>query len=121
MVKAILAGRKTQTRRIAKCQKDDATELAVDYMGHATKGEVAVATYRAFPGKGTATHGLCECPYGVPGDRLWVKETFMVVSKNVLLYRADFGNGKHVSPWKPSIFMPRKFYQFTSADLRTDP
>lgn len=43
MVRAILDGRKTQTRRISK-----------------------------WPG---GTHRM-HCPYGVPGDRLWVRETF---------------------------------------------
>ena len=75
MVRAILAGRKTQTRRIGKLQSPEYAELAVEYSRHATKGREAVATYAAFPGKGTARWGICACPYGVPGDRLWVKET----------------------------------------------
>ena len=76
MVRAILDGTKTQTRRIGKCQNDAATELAVEYSLHATKGMQAVATCAAFPGKGSARWGLCVCPYGIPGDRLWVRESY---------------------------------------------
>lgn len=120
MVRALLAGRKTQTRRIGKCQKDDATELGVEYVGHATKGKVAVATYRAFPNGGTARWGLCECSYGKPGDRLWVRETWGVVNsldnkaprelpKDIpIITRADSCHPDESSMmWRPSIFMPR--------------
>jgi len=129
MVRAILDGRKTQTRRIGKFQKDDATELGVEYIGHATKGLEAVATYRAFPDEGSARWGLCPCPYGVPGDRLWAKETHYWDRFEKLpttkpddfpmdfYYRADGecceqipecqcgSEGK--TKWRPSIFMPR--------------
>src|SRR5690606_26155697 len=53
------------------------------------------------------------CPYGQPGDRLWVRETFAIHSsdekiKENCVYRADnqnefIGGAK----WTPSIFMPR--------------
>ena len=55
------------------------------------------------------------CPYGVPGDRLWVRETFYSngMCKNTMSchYRATY-NGLFTPdtvPWKwtPSIFMPR--------------
>lgn len=127
MVRAILAGRKTQTRRIGGFQKDDATELGVDYGKHATKGTIAQATYRAYPDGGTARWALCECPYGVPGDRLWVRETFQFVHANSYGQRNTFSTrtpfkqhdyrwieyaatpkDKEPPPkWKPSIFMPR--------------
>ncbi len=121
MVRALLRtdNPKTQTRRIGSCQLATATELGVKYMGHATKGETAVATYRAFPGKGTARWGLCECPYGIPGQRLWVKETFSIFGMEAkpeqerpVFYRADDDSreGFMTPPdlkWKPSIFMPR--------------
>lgn len=127
MVRAILDGSKTQTRRIGKCQKDDATELAVEYSMHATRGEVAVATYRAFPDGGSARWGLCECPYGIQGDRLWVRETFQFVHANSdgqrntfssatpftqhdykwIEYAATPKDNEPPPKWKPSIFMPR--------------
>ena len=79
MVRAILAGEKTQTRRVAKIQPMDWSK-----------------TY-------------FRCPYGQPGDRLWVRETFMPLTKGYA-YRADnLINEKFPgTKWKPSIFMPRK-------------
>jgi hypothetical protein len=55
MVKALLAGTKTQTRRVVK-------GLALEWLDEFTPEFVADA----------ANH---LCPYGVPGDRLWVRET----------------------------------------------
>ena len=66
MIRAILSGTKTQTRRIVKLQPPATVE----------------SVYRPFPtepnnwqGYG---HGLIRwygsCPYGVPGNRLWVRE-----------------------------------------------
>ena len=48
------------------------------------------------------------CPYGKPGDRLWVKETFCAFDIDRVHYRADFAPDKEKpSVWKPSLFMPR--------------
>jgi hypothetical protein len=118
MVRAILNGTKTQTRRIGKYQMDSATELAVETSMHATKGLTYMATYRAFPDGGSARWGLCECPYGIIGDKLWVRETFRLTDSNdcacydpcncksgLPVYRADCPCEE--SKWKPSIFMPR--------------
>lgn len=67
MVRALLAGTKTQTRRIVKPQ--DAVDAADD-------GQVIHL-------HGKRCGGFCDfacselpCPYGVPGDRLWVKESY---------------------------------------------
>jgi hypothetical protein len=58
MVRALLAGTKTQTRRVVK-------GWALDWLspGNFTPEFVADPGNRA-------------CPYGVPGDRLWVREAF---------------------------------------------
>lgn len=69
-------GIKTQTRRIGQCQNDSATELGISYVKHATKGTIAQATCRAYPDGGSARWALCECPYGIPGDRIALKETW---------------------------------------------
>jgi len=54
------------------------------------------------------------CPYGVPGDKLWVRETFVSYEGwgyDPTFYKADYvgiptvRNGWH--RWKPSIHMPR--------------
>lgn len=121
MVLAILDGRKTQTRRVGKLQSPDYTELGVDYSRHATNGLEAVATYRAFPDGGTARWGICVCPFGVPGDHLWVRETWKPTGLLAFekprdtkacgrfAYAADDSQASRDKniPWRPSIHMPR--------------
>ena len=127
MVRALLSGAKTQTRRIGKTQCAEWTELAVEYSLHAKKGKVAVATHLAYP-NGSARHGICECPYGIPGDRLWVRESFMPIPLEAapgpsqtpwLIAYAAGGQTELLAPssynptlynyerWTPSIHMPR--------------
>ena len=100
MVRAILGGNKTQTRRIVEEK----------FYGRAVAAELL------------AKH----CPYGQPGDRIWVRETYRVHGKATdvatLVYRASVRNSwteqthrvpvevcnKPVSEkWTPSIHMPR--------------
>ncbi|AKF06044.1 Phage-related protein [Sandaracinus amylolyticus] len=59
------------------------------------------------------------CPYGEPGDRLWVRETWSIATGNGrrVVYRADLGTGRwppnvlvpsdDAKVWKPSIHMKR--------------
>ncbi len=100
MVRAILEGRKTMTRRAVRIPnwQDNETERTKLLIDGIKKG---------FP----------KCPYGKPGDRLWVRETFTESSSGVI-YRADpmFDHCKKGDiswKWKPSIFMPRKFSRIT--------
>jgi hypothetical protein len=83
MVRAILADNKTQTRRIINPQP---------YMNHDTRAAGDTST----------------CPYGQPGDQLWVRETFMPMShlNARAFYRAT--DRLVCGKWKPSIFMPRE-------------
>lgn len=94
MVRAILEWHKTQTRRVMKPQL-----LQPDGARH-KKLEVP--------------NVLKLCPYGKPGDRLWVRETWLARGGGAAaLYRADYedveaaGLGGLYGGWKPSIFMPR--------------
>lgn len=122
MVRALLSGAKTQTRRVVKPQPPpDRNRCWVEY----PHGK-PMALYKSFPDGGSARTGLCECPHGQPGDRLWVRETFLCAGhaergRFVWAYRADGiedgkAAGDAVSPlcrypdtntWRPSIFMPR--------------
>ncbi len=85
MVKAILAGTKTQTRRVMKPQPQLGEYSAT---GHEGCPWWAWTIYpddnrreRAFFWKDGAEPGLSgECPYGQPGDQLWVRETFKQVA-----------------------------------------
>jgi hypothetical protein len=102
MVRAILNGTKTQTRRVARDMPSwvERVELA--------QGDLV----QVF---GTAGMNWRRCPYGASGDRLWVRETW-VNNFGQLLYRADcypdsFEYG--AKGWKPSIHMPRALSRIT--------
>ncbi|MCG3177561.1 MAG: hypothetical protein MOGMAGMI_02535 [Candidatus Omnitrophica bacterium] len=83
MVRAILDGRKTQTRRVVKPQPS----IEDDGLEHLHKeGEVCLSKFTGYPlvikrhGKlGKITMPL-DCPYGVTGDHLWVREAFVIES-----------------------------------------
>jgi hypothetical protein len=130
MVRAILEGRKTVTRRELKKQ------AALDCLAAGFE-----PAFLALPGNADL------CPYGQPGERLWVRETWGVISHDFdehgnmvdwkpdrpasairemrfgqgyysghVIYRADGeaawagdddGGGDDRSAWKPSIHMPR--------------
>lgn len=107
MVRALLAGTKTQTRRVVKPQP-----RRVD--GGVPFGD-APAWAHAEPGS-----AMMRCPYGKPGDWLWVRESWKhIEGGNVYdaaggvmdsfepetLYRASRPN--YPGQWKPSIHMPR--------------
>lgn len=103
MVRAILSGKKTMTRRIIKPHRDDDTFTLLDW------GD-GWWPYRSEDGESSLMNDGMEYPfsypYGEKGDRLWVRETY-AISGNVTqhqIYRASEGTeGK----WKSSMFMPR--------------
>lgn len=79
MVKAILDGRKTMTRRVMKPQPVKAEGLADD--GNdlwiwAERKRYGAVTSWAEPDTMTDEWALGTCLYGKVGDRLWVRETF---------------------------------------------
>lgn len=67
MVRAILDGRKTQTRRVVKPQPKGWSDFWP--VGSHTEWQDIVARLPFYLGCGY-------CPYGAPGDRLWVRESF---------------------------------------------
>lgn len=73
MVQAILDGRKTQTRRIIKPQPE-ADDCGFWFPSKAHKKKLVYETDESF--KRWLLHSF-RCPYGQPGDRLWVRETFV--------------------------------------------
>lgn len=107
MVIALRAGRKTQTRRIVKSQPPpDSPGLVFSEPYSEIYG---VPTW--FVGWGNAVQ--VSCPHGMPGDRLWVKETFAEKPQRpgTYAYRATDARPRdyrgRAMKWKPSIFMPR--------------
>jgi len=98
MVRAILEGRKTQTRRVVKMRDCGGR---VGWFGSDIDDVEWVVN--------AATRGTGVSPYGKPGDRLWVRETFARSMGKGYLYRATDGDlgPYHATGWKPSIHMPR--------------
>ncbi len=100
MVRAILAGQKTQTRRVVDLSKG--WDVGPNYAGECwpvrkVKNELV----------------RMRCPYGQVGERLWVRETHYVEragyqdgSDRFILYKATDDHAP-VSKWTPSIHMPR--------------
>ncbi len=72
MVRALLAGTKTQTRRIVKPQPEWTEPATVWHHGAGHSGPGWYAYNEDYPEEG-ALHYRCHC--GQPGDRLWVRET----------------------------------------------
>jgi hypothetical protein len=89
VVRAILEGRKTQTRRVIKPQPASDMKLAHEdgggnwiFWSGPIAQDMAAFTKKAYPnGEGI------KCPYGKPGDRLWVREALRWT--NYLVYDAD--------------------------------
>jgi hypothetical protein len=123
MVRAVLEGRKTQTRRVIKspAKNMQASGMRVierivdgirDWRMRLKSGAWEEYTHHKF---------LDKCPYGMPGDRLWVRETWKPTGLfwdmpnmrtqacSRFVYRADDEHLKrdtHIK-WRPSIHMPR--------------
>ncbi len=119
MVRAIIAGDKTQTRRILKPQPpSDVGEIQSGFF-HPTKIDRSGNEYpgeRAFGAYSTDGRWGVKSPYGGPGARLWLRETWAPVStfdpspETGALYRADpiyDGMASFEWRWRPSIHMPR--------------
>lgn len=106
MVQAILAGRKTQTRRVVKPQPIDNTEVDGNFFEGNHKGYVKVDGHPNW--KEQFAYEFC--PYGKAGDILWVRET---VSARVIwgrfAYKASVTDKDDLenTRWRPSIHMPK--------------
>lgn len=113
MVRALLAGTKTQTRRIAKPVR------------HPDLGNVYAPGALVLEHEPQHVIDRC-CPYGRPGDRLWVRETHMNWWKldpanpegprlfsHVAAYAADGYELEPGEQWIPSIHMLRAASRIT--------
>lgn len=123
MVRAILAGTKTQTRRAH-------APRGLGFIGCCCGGSAArwVADgdrwHCATCGGGarlTATDvEYLRCPYGQPGDRLWVREAWArtqiaqdATGSGMVVYREGDNRTDYGGPWKPGIHMPRAASRIT--------
>lgn len=123
MVRAILEGRKTQTRRIVKPQPEWKERHNLTSEGFAW--ERGKESLLGWPDQDEFSKALVKfCEHGQPGDRLWVRETFAYVGScdpGYLVFKADYPKCAEkygfdrIPPtieecgerWKPSIHMPR--------------
>lgn len=127
MVRAILEGRKTQSRRVMKVQPPaDGYELATcisttgDKRAEGRQHWLKRDGYRVLD----SNQPYFSCPYGHIGDRLWVRETFTIdrvykdggIADVGFEYRAtardsytwpDYHDDLTPPKWKPAIHMPR--------------
>lgn len=134
MVRAILEGRKTQTRRVIRLPHNNplgawepttAGGGTVKYVGDIPAPEIAAIWH-------TRTGDCYICPLGDVGDRLWVREAWQHSNHPLgpydadclVFYRADYLDDPHgpdgeKSPegkyrtWRPSIHMPRAASRIT--------
>lgn len=122
MVRALLDGRKTQTRRVVKPQPPGGTAYVIVDEDPFGKGALCINSL-GVDGRGGPIPGEIDawrtCPYGTIGDRLWVRETFFDNNPGErdmeqVFYRADGEpdfDGESITRdgpgWTPSIHMPR--------------
>ncbi len=122
-IRRILERRKTQTRRVCRDQTPkkywwgdnlpmipDGKEKYTGWVKDIPKVAIGIPT---------------KCPYGIPGDRLWVRERFRVdkpftgdldhdlTTHRITYYADDHPKYRDQDKWKPSIFMPRKASRIT--------
>lgn len=137
MVRAILDGRKTQTRRIMKKQPEPSKTRECDFYFPCDKMQSMVHVSDFIPGNSMIpdAHEFFSkcCPFGEVGDRIWVREAFQgpLVSEELLeeyrAYPEKFENPEYCEyaadggprpeycdlddnlrhGWRPSIHMPR--------------
>lgn len=114
MVRALLDGRKTQTRRILLIIKG------------LTLNDIITEGIKDPTGYNAALHQL-RVPRYAPGDRLWVRETWSAIMDGgwtiadarrrmfgeKIVYRADGNAYEDGDGWWPSIHMPREFSRLT--------
>lgn len=120
MVRAILDGRKTQTRRPVKFPVHD-KNIGCELAGNELAGELSAGNY-------------LNSAFGKPGDRIWVRETWQAIhdycdenghvderryARSIPRHRGNYwhpvyeeawGNESREDrefPWRPSIHMPR--------------
>jgi hypothetical protein len=120
MIRALLAGTKAQTRRVVK-----PTPVGL-WGGTNLHKHTFVGIANGKNGASEAPVDHCwRCPYGQPGDRLWVRESFRKIIGDAhgwieTDYRATYEPGARmgdhlgVKPkWSPSIHMPRAASRIT--------
>lgn len=139
MVQAILAGRKTQTRRSVGLSEVNYSPDQWEFLGMELNPEIEIdfkkqktleGYFAVFANKTEEINLYVKSRYGKPGDLLWVREMFAPTdaeylhkeTKNQCVYRADFIETETIKEiltdmnwkWKPSIHMPKNLARIWS-------
>jgi hypothetical protein len=126
MVRALLDGSKTQTRRVVKPQPPDYVKDLCSYH-HPQPGHWLYGWSKE---NAELLDWCIKSPYGGPGDMLWVRETFSPIYPQDPAYNggrpieydyaATYTHGDRLGDllgmkkvWKPSIHMPRAASRIT--------
>ena len=125
MVRAILEGRKTVTRREVKPQPPEGHKWRGWVVDSTCSREIGTASWGDGTGALQRNSVYARCPYGKPGDRLWVRETWSADAQVDSIAPRDLSQGEPIhyaadgaarqtgcamiKPGKgrPSIHMPR--------------
>lgn len=138
MVRAILDGRKTMTRRIVKPQPEMIPKESL--LKYQPEGSFWWPAHKART-MVDISEAKSLCPYGQVRDHLWVRETFSMNhsthyatrqgnAPSGILYRASWDKDTDYydrpfdgdRKWRPSIFMPRAYSRITLeiTDIRVE-
>ncbi len=111
MIRALRAGTKTQTRRAVKNNRDPMADVHLCQRVELEYEADGSRWWHFSEEQDTNHEDDVLCPYGQPGDVLWVRETFDAppgsTNINDVVYRADYAHAEPQHTWRPSIFMPK--------------
>jgi hypothetical protein len=113
MVRAILNGQKTVTRREIKPSMRSA-DSSFELHRQEDESWRPMHTFDESCMDAKGTEHPIVCPYGQPGDRLWVREAWAQINvaqapgESWVVYRECDNRTDYGGPWKPSIHMRRR-------------
>lgn len=125
MLRALLAGHKTQTRRLVKLPRDTTASQWKATPAKTLPGSGALVPSKVYSVlQSTSTRQCILPPHGHPGDHLWVREGYQAAnelpgamrSRGDFVYAADQLGWAHRHPrskWCSSIDMPREASRIT--------
>lgn len=115
MIRAILEGRKTQTRRVLKPQPTEHRPNSWDWKG-------PQSAFFNVSEVGVSSALMAHLVKFTPGDRLWVREAWAktpvapiveTIDNPMTVYRTGDNRTDYGGPWKPSIHMFRRDSRIT--------
>lgn len=127
MVRAILAGTKTQTRRVAPVESLNIRDIGGECIAWSVQFSKpirgTVSSYSGGKFSDAQARSIIAsqfCPYGAPRDRLWVRETWRIddFDDAETIYAADgdeemMRETKGIIKWRSPIYMPRNRSRIT--------